>query len=50
MKLPVKPVWLKDRTQVSLVFLSLSINASLCTKWELNLYILREMKVCQHLI
>ncbi|MFS8015273.1 hypothetical protein Hanom_Chr15g01354471 [Helianthus anomalus] len=31
-KLPVKLVWLKDRTQVSVSLISLSTNASLCTK------------------
>ncbi|MFS7946230.1 hypothetical protein Hanom_Chr06g00533561 [Helianthus anomalus] len=36
MKLPVKPVWLKDPTQVSLGLLSLPTSASLCTKWESN--------------
>ncbi|MFS7957907.1 hypothetical protein Hanom_Chr07g00671951 [Helianthus anomalus] len=38
-KLPVKPVWLKDQTQVSLGLLSLSTSVSLffCTKYESNL-------------
>ncbi|MFS7905246.1 hypothetical protein Hanom_Chr01g00045411 [Helianthus anomalus] len=44
MKLPVKLVWLKDPTQVSLGLLSLLTNASLCTKWESNLYLSREMQ------
>ncbi|MFS7975455.1 hypothetical protein Hanom_Chr10g00880821 [Helianthus anomalus] len=48
-KLPVKPVWLKDRTQVSLDLLSLPTNGSLCTKWELNLHLSREMQVLHHL-
>ncbi|MFS7987412.1 hypothetical protein Hanom_Chr11g01022351 [Helianthus anomalus] len=43
-KLPVKPVWLKDPTQVSLGLLSLPTNASLCTKWESNLHLSREMQ------
>ncbi|MFS8017899.1 hypothetical protein Hanom_Chr15g01385831 [Helianthus anomalus] len=45
-----KLVWLKDRTQVSLGLLSLPTNASLCTKWELNLHLSREMQVFHHLI
>ncbi|MFS8000616.1 hypothetical protein Hanom_Chr12g01180451 [Helianthus anomalus] len=43
-KLPVKLVWLKDRTQVSLGLLSLPTNALLCTKCELNLHHSREMQ------
>ncbi|MFS7944241.1 hypothetical protein Hanom_Chr06g00509731 [Helianthus anomalus] len=50
MKLPIKPVWLKDPTQVSPGLLSLSTNVSLCIKWELNLHLLREMQVFHHLI
>ncbi|MFS7926850.1 hypothetical protein Hanom_Chr04g00301961 [Helianthus anomalus] len=50
MKLPVKPVWLKDRTQVSLGLLQLPTNASLYTKWELNLHLSREIQVIHHLI
>ncbi|MFS8010066.1 hypothetical protein Hanom_Chr14g01292621 [Helianthus anomalus] len=42
-KLPVKPVWLKDPTQVFLGLLSLPTRASLCTKWESNLHLSREM-------
>ncbi|MFS8029724.1 hypothetical protein Hanom_Chr17g01525641 [Helianthus anomalus] len=49
MKLPVKPVWFKDPTQVSLGLLSLPTNASLCTKWESNLHLSREMQAL-HLI
>ncbi|MFS7980528.1 hypothetical protein Hanom_Chr10g00940521 [Helianthus anomalus] len=44
MKLPVKLVWLKDPTQVSLGLLSLPTNVSLCTKWESNLHITKEMQ------
>ncbi|MFS7923617.1 hypothetical protein Hanom_Chr03g00262821 [Helianthus anomalus] len=50
MKLPVKPVWLKDPTQVSLGLLSLSTSVSLYTKWESNLHLLREMQTLHHLI
>ncbi|MFS8013656.1 hypothetical protein Hanom_Chr14g01335631 [Helianthus anomalus] len=50
MKLPVKPVWLKDPTQVSLSLLSLPTSASLCTKWESNLHLSREMQDLHHLI
>ncbi|MFS8018186.1 hypothetical protein Hanom_Chr15g01389181 [Helianthus anomalus] len=50
MKLPVKPVWLKDPTQVSLGLLSLPISALLCTKWESNLYLSRKMQAIHHLI
>ncbi|MFS7903974.1 hypothetical protein Hanom_Chr01g00030431 [Helianthus anomalus] len=50
MKLPVKPVWLKDPTQVSLGLLSLTTNVSLCTKWESNLHLSREMQALYHLI
>ncbi|MFS7980628.1 hypothetical protein Hanom_Chr10g00941591 [Helianthus anomalus] len=39
MKLPVKPFWLKELTQVSLGLLSLPTSASLCTKWESNLHL-----------
>ncbi|MFS8004323.1 putative papain-like cysteine peptidase superfamily [Helianthus anomalus] len=42
-KLTGKPVWLKDPSQVSLGLLSLSTSASLCTKWESNLHLSREM-------
>ncbi|MFS8008762.1 hypothetical protein Hanom_Chr14g01276721 [Helianthus anomalus] len=49
-KLPVKPVWLKDPTQVSLSLLSLPTNASLCTKWESNLHLSREMQALHHMI
>ncbi|MFS7990181.1 hypothetical protein Hanom_Chr11g01055721 [Helianthus anomalus] len=42
-KLPVKPVWLKDPTQVFLGLLSLPTSASLCTKWESNLHLSNEM-------
>ncbi|MFS7958817.1 hypothetical protein Hanom_Chr08g00683181 [Helianthus anomalus] len=45
-----KPVWLKNPTQVSLGLLSLPTNASLCTKWESNLHLSREMQVLHHLI
>ncbi|MFS8016280.1 hypothetical protein Hanom_Chr15g01366691 [Helianthus anomalus] len=50
MKLPVKPVWLKDPTQISLGLLSLPTSASLCTKWESNLHLSREIQVFHHLI
>ncbi|MFS7947395.1 hypothetical protein Hanom_Chr06g00547781 [Helianthus anomalus] len=50
MKLPVKLVWLKNPTQISLDLLSLTTNASLCTKWESNLHLSREMQVLHHLI
>ncbi|MFS7925321.1 hypothetical protein Hanom_Chr04g00283421 [Helianthus anomalus] len=50
MKLLVKPVWLKDPTQVSLGLLSLPTNVSLCTKCELNLHLPREIQVFHHLI
>ncbi|MFS7979753.1 hypothetical protein Hanom_Chr10g00931391 [Helianthus anomalus] len=50
MKFPVKPVWLKDPIQVSLGLLSLPISASLCTKWESNLHLSREMQALHHLI
>ncbi|MFS7939132.1 hypothetical protein Hanom_Chr05g00448131 [Helianthus anomalus] len=49
-KLPVKPIWLKDPTQVFLGLLSLPTNASLCTKWESNLHLSREMQTLHHLI
>ncbi|MFS8029029.1 hypothetical protein Hanom_Chr16g01517531 [Helianthus anomalus] len=49
-KLPVKLIWLKDPTQVSLGLLSLPTSASLCTKWESNLHFSREMKALHHLI
>ncbi|MFS7906549.1 hypothetical protein Hanom_Chr01g00060551 [Helianthus anomalus] len=49
-KLPVKLVWLKDRTQISLGLLSLSTIVSLCTKWELNLHLSKEMQAFHHLI
>ncbi|MFS7950221.1 hypothetical protein Hanom_Chr07g00580791 [Helianthus anomalus] len=49
MKLPVKPVWLKDPTQVSLGLLSLPTSASLCTKWESNLHLSREIQALHHL-
>ncbi|MFS7908792.1 hypothetical protein Hanom_Chr01g00087251 [Helianthus anomalus] len=45
-----KTVWLKDPTQVSLGLLSLPTSASLCTKWESNLHLSREMKTLHHLI
>ncbi|MFS7911720.1 hypothetical protein Hanom_Chr02g00121421 [Helianthus anomalus] len=50
MKLPIKSVWLKDRTQVSLGLLLLPANISLYTKWELNLYLSRKMQIFHHLI
>ncbi|MFS7914481.1 hypothetical protein Hanom_Chr02g00153971 [Helianthus anomalus] len=50
MKLPVKPVWLKDPTQVSLGLLSLPTSASVCTKWKLNLHLSREMQAFHYLI
>ncbi|MFS7912571.1 hypothetical protein Hanom_Chr02g00131521 [Helianthus anomalus] len=50
MKLPVKPVWLKDPTKVFLGLLSLPTSASLCTKWESDPHLLREMQVLHHLI
>ncbi|MFS8028121.1 hypothetical protein Hanom_Chr16g01506741 [Helianthus anomalus] len=50
MKLPVKPVRLKDPTQVCLGLLSLPTSASLCTKWESNLHLSREMQAFHHLI
>ncbi|MFS7961520.1 hypothetical protein Hanom_Chr08g00716091 [Helianthus anomalus] len=50
MKLPVKLVWLKDPTQVSLGLQSLPTNASLCTKWKSNMYLSREMQALHHLI
>ncbi|MFS7914650.1 hypothetical protein Hanom_Chr02g00155921 [Helianthus anomalus] len=46
----MKPIWLKDRTQVSLGLLSLPTSAPLCTKWKLNPHLLREMQVFHHLI
>ncbi|MFS7938733.1 hypothetical protein Hanom_Chr05g00443261 [Helianthus anomalus] len=49
-KLPVQPVWLKYRTQVSMGLKSLSTNTSLCTKWELNMLLSKEMLVLDHLI
>ncbi|MFS8034641.1 hypothetical protein Hanom_Chr17g01583501 [Helianthus anomalus] len=49
-KLPVKPVWLKDPTQVSLGLLSLPTSASLCNKCESNLHLSREIQVLHHLI
>ncbi|MFS7898849.1 hypothetical protein Hanom_Chr15g01412921 [Helianthus anomalus] len=49
-KLPVKPVWLKDPTQVSLSLLSLPTSASLCTKWESNLHLSREMQDLHQII
>ncbi|MFS7955122.1 hypothetical protein Hanom_Chr07g00638931 [Helianthus anomalus] len=49
-KLPVKPVWLKDPTQVPLGLLSLATSASLYTKWELNLHLSREMQAFHPLI
>ncbi|MFS7953705.1 hypothetical protein Hanom_Chr07g00621761 [Helianthus anomalus] len=49
-KLPIKLVWLKDPTQVSLGLLSLPTNASLCNKWESNLHLSREMQALHHLI
>ncbi|MFS7965926.1 hypothetical protein Hanom_Chr09g00767891 [Helianthus anomalus] len=49
-KLPVKLVWLKDTTQVSLGLLSLPTSASLCTKWKLNLHLSREIQTLHHLI
>ncbi|MFS7944895.1 hypothetical protein Hanom_Chr06g00517631 [Helianthus anomalus] len=49
-KLPLKPVWLKDPTQVSLGLLSLPTNDSLCTKWESNLHLSKEMQELHHLI
>ncbi|MFS7978222.1 hypothetical protein Hanom_Chr10g00913021 [Helianthus anomalus] len=48
--LAVKPVWLKDPTQVSLGLVSLSTNVSPCTKCELNLHLPSEMQVFHHLI
>ncbi|KAJ0455085.1 hypothetical protein HanIR_Chr15g0747201 [Helianthus annuus] len=36
--------------QVSLGLLSLPTNASLCTKWESNLHLSREMQALYHLI
>ncbi|MFS8018990.1 hypothetical protein Hanom_Chr15g01398601 [Helianthus anomalus] len=50
MKLSVKPVWLKDPTQVSMCLLSLPNSASLCTKWKSNLHLSREMQALHHLI
>ncbi|MFS8031059.1 hypothetical protein Hanom_Chr17g01541311 [Helianthus anomalus] len=50
MKLLVKPIWLKDPTQVFLSLLSLPTNASLCTKWDLSLHLSREMQVFHRLI
>ncbi|MFS7959269.1 hypothetical protein Hanom_Chr08g00689151 [Helianthus anomalus] len=50
MKLPVKPVWLKNQTHVSLCLISLLTIASLCTKWESNLHLSREMQALRHLI
>ncbi|MFS7934673.1 hypothetical protein Hanom_Chr05g00394401 [Helianthus anomalus] len=50
MKIPLKPVWLKDPTQVSPGNLSLLTNASLCIKWKLNLHLSRKMQVFHHLI
>ncbi|MFS7937452.1 hypothetical protein Hanom_Chr05g00427681 [Helianthus anomalus] len=50
MKLLVKPIWLKDRTQVSPSLLSLPTSALLCTKWELNLHLSRKMQTFHHLI
>ncbi|MFS7928543.1 hypothetical protein Hanom_Chr04g00321991 [Helianthus anomalus] len=50
MKLPVKPVCLKDPTQIFLGFLSLPTNASFCTRWELNLHLPREIQAFHHLI
>ncbi|MFS7927295.1 hypothetical protein Hanom_Chr04g00307361 [Helianthus anomalus] len=49
-KLLVKLVCFKDRTQVSLSLLSLPTSASLCTKWELNLHLPREMQAFHYLI
>ncbi|MFS8010217.1 hypothetical protein Hanom_Chr14g01294491 [Helianthus anomalus] len=40
-KLPVKPIWLKDPTQVSLGLLLLPTDVSLCTKCESNLHLSR---------
>ncbi|MFS7961675.1 hypothetical protein Hanom_Chr08g00717921 [Helianthus anomalus] len=48
--IPVKPVWLKDPTQVSPGFLSLPTNASLCIKWKSNLHLSREIQALHHLI
>ncbi|MFS7988461.1 hypothetical protein Hanom_Chr11g01035091 [Helianthus anomalus] len=50
MKLPVKLVWLKDQTQVSMGLLSLPISFSLCTKWDLNLHLPRKIQIFHHLI
>ncbi|MFS8000053.1 hypothetical protein Hanom_Chr12g01173861 [Helianthus anomalus] len=50
MKLPVKLVWLKGTTQVSLCLLSLPTSASLCTKWESNLHLSRKIQTLHHLI
>ncbi|MFS7901601.1 hypothetical protein Hanom_Chr01g00001601 [Helianthus anomalus] len=44
-KLPVKPVWLKDPTQVSLGLLSLPTSVSLCTKRKSNQHLSREIKL-----
>ncbi|MFS7955903.1 hypothetical protein Hanom_Chr07g00648211 [Helianthus anomalus] len=49
-KLSVTPIWLKDRTQVSLGHPSLPTNASLCIKWELNLHLFKEIQILHHLI
>ncbi|MFS8003777.1 hypothetical protein Hanom_Chr13g01217901 [Helianthus anomalus] len=49
-KLPVKPVWLKNRTQVFLGLLSLPTNVSLYTKLELNEHLSREMQPFHHLM
>ncbi|MFS8020581.1 hypothetical protein Hanom_Chr16g01417201 [Helianthus anomalus] len=50
MKLPVKLVWLKDQTHVSLGLLSLPTNVLLCIKWESNLHLSREIQALHHLI
>ncbi|MFS7954391.1 hypothetical protein Hanom_Chr07g00629731 [Helianthus anomalus] len=50
MKLPVKPVWLKDPTHVFVGLLSLPTSASPCTKWKSNLHLSKEMQVFHHLI
>ncbi|MFS7902806.1 hypothetical protein Hanom_Chr01g00015661 [Helianthus anomalus] len=49
-KLPIKPVWLKDPTQVSMSLLSLPTSASLYTKWKSNLHLSKEMQALYHLM
>ncbi|MFS7941587.1 hypothetical protein Hanom_Chr06g00478041 [Helianthus anomalus] len=50
MKLSVKPVWLKNLTQVSLGLLSLPTSAWLYTKCKLNLHLSREIQAFHHFI